>query len=715
MEFSIPKGASSFSGTPYNNVTLSQVSGVYTFAVTYADTIASDGVLGDWANSAYSYNVNQNQDNPWLTTSVSNGGTAGFVIYYFTIPTDSAPVTLSVNLRCGSVVRIAPTLEGLSTSAAWMASGPFTASLGWTFENTTRPVPPAQLDTSVSGQTSFYLKVVNEEGYQNAAGISSLTITSKDTKVYAAYPMHTEILSLVGNAYTFSEDYTSAGNKVLGAWAGKTYKYQEINQVTYGTENISFPAAISGSTLSWALYRFVIPIDSSNILSVNYSTLLREGAAIRVASSTAGLTGSAALLATGVHIPSWGFTEYTGTIPISQMDTSTSGQVSFYLKVLNEGNYQNAAGISQLNLTANVFTKQNATFDVPAIGAITVDGSLSDWSDSTEWSNPYILWHGTGLTSTTKAKFAWNDANDKLYMAIQTTEDSFQVGGHPVVGYSKDITSVPTSGIGSTQLAFDYNGTTVSIMNEIYEYQQLGAGSTWGPGTTDGVIAACLYNSADGTYTYELALPLWNDWRIGEAKVQETLTAGNKVFLYSVMEQAFNTGNGTNLTWNGSFSNPSFYVGAFDKAATLTLVKSAIPGDFNGDDVVNATDIDLLYTAIVASSTDNIYDLDGSGVADRVDMDILITSILRTAYGDANLDKSVDVGDLGILAANYGTSASASTDWAADYAKAFGTKVADDTTDDAVDNVGGSACSGLGLPLVAGLALMGLMLVKLEE
>jgi hypothetical protein len=87
------------------------------------------------------------------------------------------------------------------------------------------------------------------------------------------------------------------------------------------------------------------------------------------------------------------------------------------------------------------------------------------------------------------------------------------------------------------------------------------------------------------------------------------------------------------------------------------------------------------------------------------------TSGATWAKGDFNCDGAVDVGDLGILAANYGTGSSGSN-FNADYAKAFGTTVADDTVE---QDTSSSVCSGLGLPLIAGLLLAGLMLVKLEE
>jgi hypothetical protein len=117
---------------------------------------------------------------------------------------------------------------------------------------------------------------------------------------------------------------------------------------------------------------------------------------------------------------------------------------------------------------------------------------------------------------------------------------------------------------------------------------------------------------------------------------------------------------------------------------TVVQTKDRLPGDANEDNAVDVGDLGILAA-----------NYGGTGKS--------------WGQGDFNNDGAVDVGDLGILAAHYGTNAS-SADWATDYAQAFGTTVDADTSD-----TGSSACSDLGLPLIAGLALMGLMLVKLEE
>jgi hypothetical protein len=80
-------------------------------------------------------------------------------------------------------------------------------------------------------------------------------------------------------------------------------------------------------------------------------------------------------------------------------------------------------------------------------------------------------------------------------------------------------------------------------------------------------------------------------------------------------------------------------------------------GEVNGDGQVNSLDIDALAVAIRRNYTELLlYDLNGDGVINMTDKDHLIHTILNTEYGDVNLDHCVDVGDLGILAANYGSS-----------------------------------------------------------
>ncbi|QDU71546.1 hypothetical protein Pan265_13960 [Mucisphaera calidilacus] len=74
-----------------------------------------------------------------------------------------------------------------------------------------------------------------------------------------------------------------------------------------------------------------------------------------------------------------------------------------------------------------------------------------------------------------------------------------------------------------------------------------------------------------------------------------------------------------------------------------------IPGDYNGDGVVDASDIDLLMSNL----GDDSFDLDGDGQADAADLTMLVEEVLNTAFGDANLDRRVDLLDLSALAASF--------------------------------------------------------------
>ena len=127
--------------------------------------------------------------------------------------------------------------------------------------------------------------------------------------------------------------------------------------------------------------------------------------------------------------------------------------------------------------------------------------------------------------------------------------------------------------------------------------------------------------------------------------------------------------------------------------------------------------VDVSTPAMVRSITLLSGDANLDDKVDVGDLGILAANYGGTGkhwtQGDFNNDGKVDVGDLGILAANYGTNASGA-DYYADYAKVFG-QAADDADDTTEDESVSSVCSGLGLPLIVGLLLAGLTLVKLDE
>ena len=81
-----------------------------------------------------------------------------------------------------------------------------------------------------------------------------------------------------------------------------------------------------------------------------------------------------------------------------------------------------------------------------------------------------------------------------------------------------------------------------------------------------------------------------------------------------------------------------------------------VPGDLNDDQVVDAADIDLLYAALAAGSSDDQLDLNADNVVDVQDADFLIQSLLDTRRGDLNLDGQVNFADFLQLSAGFGKS-----------------------------------------------------------
>ena len=71
-----------------------------------------------------------------------------------------------------------------------------------------------------------------------------------------------------------------------------------------------------------------------------------------------------------------------------------------------------------------------------------------------------------------------------------------------------------------------------------------------------------------------------------------------------------------------------------------------LPGDFNEDGAVDETDIQLLFDQLNNAEPDLAFDLDGDGDVDVADRDVMIEGVLRTSYGDANLDGAFNSSDL---------------------------------------------------------------------
>jgi hypothetical protein len=180
------------------------------------------------------------------------------------------------------------------------------------------------------------------------------------------------------------------------------------------------------------------------------------------------------------------------------------------------------------------------------------------------------------------------------------------------------------------------------------------------------ILAAADFRS---TYGIDASVRLVGPWDVGDVlddggeritleRVHDELEPGETVYDYVVMDQvryddelpwsvlADGTGSSLQRTGPDAFANdPQNWLSDPPTPGTVDFVTR---GDFNGDDLVDAQDIDALFAAIAAGNTAGRFDLTGDGHVDRMDVDHLVRSILHTDYGDANLDGVIDGVDYGL-------------------------------------------------------------------
>ncbi len=85
---------------------------------------------------------------------------------------------------------------------------------------------------------------------------------------------------------------------------------------------------------------------------------------------------------------------------------------------------------------------------------------------------------------------------------------------------------------------------------------------------------------------------------------------------------------------------------AIDEIEVYGTTIGGVPCDLNGDGVCDVQDIDQLTDKVLAAATDAAFDLDQSGLVDAADRDIWVTQLMRTWFGDANLDGEFTTSDL---------------------------------------------------------------------
>ncbi len=85
---------------------------------------------------------------------------------------------------------------------------------------------------------------------------------------------------------------------------------------------------------------------------------------------------------------------------------------------------------------------------------------------------------------------------------------------------------------------------------------------------------------------------------------------------------------------------------SFNPATGLLTYGASVPGDFNGDGILDAQDIDALTTQSAGMQNPPAYDLNGDSVVDGADINVWISDLFKSVMGDINLDGEFNSGDL---------------------------------------------------------------------
>jgi hypothetical protein len=337
-----------------------------------------------------------------------------------------------------------------------------------------------------------------------------------------------------------------------------------------------------------------------------------------------------------------------------------------------------------------------STFDGPAeIGhsnTIIVDGNLAEWatSDFVSLNKDYEgeAWDISEAWYAAK----WNSSG-KIYVAVKVLDTNHCFTTN-YTGYdARDAVEVYLHTQGITGI---YYGTWEVAQQYVFGIKAGTTNQLWASMSDTGSVNAAADFQMAGKIAgqwlyYEFALTPYDYFGGYTAKsnIVTTLSANDIVGLDVVVASCDSYGTYTGMKSENEKRNKSYDWNKFGlhKLAAAPTLRA---GDANGDGMVDVGDLGILAA-----------NYGGSGKT--------------WTQGDFNGDTLVDVGDLGILAAHYGEGSTQTTSFSEDYSKAFGTTVTDDTS---AQKETSAVCGALGLPLIAGLMLTGLMLggmLKMKE
>jgi len=347
----------------------------------------------------------------------------------------------------------------------------------------------------------------------------------------------------------------------------------------------------------------------------------------------------------------------------------------------------------------------NPVYIYRADNSVQVDGDLSEWQES-EFVPLNKVFYGNPMISSASYAVRWDGSAHQFYVAVKVndsarifndtydkwnTQDGIEVYLHTTGGApynyeeTQDSAQQYVLGLKAVRNGTDTTEHVWAMFAGEYAVDREAAGFQ-----VAGVEEVDVLGHPTGWVYYEIRMTAYEylDRSVPGSSIISPLSAGDIVGVDVVVSDKWGEGD-SDFGMMGENDVVNKHID-WRRIGLHKLARNA--GDANGDGKVNVGDLGIL----AANYGRNLQ-------ADSIEPS------LWWGLGDFNNDGHINVGDLGILAANYGSGTSS---FEADYAKVFG-EAADEETDDDADS--STLCSQLGLPMIAGLVLMGLMLVKLDE
>ena len=281
---------------------------------------------------------------------------------------------------------------------------------------------------------------------------------------------------------------------------------------------------------------------------------------------------------------------------------------------------------------------------------LTATHASNNWANSKQFilyrngvAQPYgLAWRGTNPSVDLAVLRLTKSADHAGYAIFSGTNEQgkeAQIAGYGMSGTPETVGAggdpnyprgVGRYGFNKIDAAGDLLGTGVQYLR--YDFDSTTSGGPWGTLGADKEVMIALGDSGGPTF-------IEVSGQLQIAGIHVFLSVNNELKWPQYGDQGYDIRTGSYRNWILS-QIPS-------QPATIT-------GDFNMNGQTNAADIDDLFAHI--SLSDLWYDMTGDEVVSMPDVDHLIRQALSTQYGDADLNGLVDVGDLGVLAANWSQS-----------------------------------------------------------